>query len=339
MKRREFCTTLSIGLGGLAGLPALAQGARALDFQLLGFALGIHVPAMAAIREILPSMPGYAEPKTARINQIQVVTQTMVGGTADIGESDPPTVLAATEAGGPLRIVGKPYDSTSLVMVVNADKVKDFADLAKPDIRSAIGARGDITHVMLVAPLLRRGLDVEKMNIVELPGSGTRVNALVSGKIEAASLHFDQVAAIADKGNFRTLLEPWKELPGWANEVWVVRADWLRRPENERALVDFLKSTLIAYRRANEDFDWYLERFRKYVTLPDAAKTTPEHLRPIWTRLKDEVRAWPRDAGFTVGQFRDLLPSYKAADAIRGTAKLDEVVEPKYLQQALKELG
>ena len=163
---------------------------------------------------------------------------------------------------------------------------------------------------------------------------------MLSGKIEAGSLHFDQVEAIASKGNFKTMIEPWKELPGWANEVWVVRADWLRKPENEKALVDFLKANLMAYRKANSDFDWYLERFRKYVTLPNADKMTAETLRPIWQKLKDEVKAWPADGGsFGVKQFQDLLPAYKGADAIRGTVKLDEVVVPKYLQQALKELG
>ena len=153
---------------------AMAQQRRTLDLQLLGFALGIHVPATAAFMSILPTMPGYAEPKTARLSEIRIVTQTMIGGSADIGESDPPTVLSAAEAGAQFKIVGKPYDSTSLVFVVNADRVKTLADLAKPETRVAIGARGDITHVILAAPLLKRGIGIEKMTLLELPGSGTR---------------------------------------------------------------------------------------------------------------------------------------------------------------------
>lgn len=342
MRRRDFCRTLSIGLGG-ALVPwagsALAQSKRELDLQLLGFALGIHVPAMAAINEVLPGMAGYAAPKTARINQIRLVTQTMVGGTADIGESDPPTVLAAVEAGAQIKIVGKPYYSTSLVMVANGDKVKGYADLAKPETRVAIGARGDITHVMLVGPLVKHGINFEKMTIVELPGSGTRVNALLSGKIEAGNLHFDQVASIAGKGNFRTLIEPWKEFPNWTNEVWIVRADWLKKPENERALVDFLKAQITAYRRTNADFNWYLESFRKYATLKDANKTTAEALRPVWEKLKGEIGAWPNSPGFAAKDLEEMIPTYKAADAIRGTVNVKDVVEPRYLQQALKELG
>ena len=121
-------------------------------------------------------MPGYAEPKTARLSEIRMVTQTMIGGSADIGESDPHDIVpSAAEAGAQFKIVGKPYDSTSLVFVVNGDRVKTVADLAKPETRVAIGARGDITHVILVAPLLKRGIGLEKMTILELPGSGTRL--------------------------------------------------------------------------------------------------------------------------------------------------------------------
>ena len=104
----------------------------------------------------------------------------MIGGSADIGESDPPTVLSAAEAGAQFKIVGKPYDSTSLVFVVNGDRVKTLADLAKPETRVAIGARGDITHVILARRFSSAASALEKMTILELPGSGTRLAALLS---------------------------------------------------------------------------------------------------------------------------------------------------------------
>lgn len=349
VKRREASRALALGLGGAflrsaaVALPGIgtvaAQSRRALDLQLLGFALGIHVPAIAASMSILPAMPGYAVPKTARLSEIRTVTQTMIGGNADIGESDPPTVLSAVEAGARLKIVGKPYDSTSLVFVVNGDRVQSLADLARPETRVAIGARGDITHVILAAPLLKRGIGIEKMTLLELPGSGTRLSALLSGRIDAGSLHFDQVDSIMGKGNFRTLIEPWKEFAGWTNEVWVVRADWLGKPENERALTDFLKAQIIAFRRANTDFDWYLEGFRRFATLKDADKTTAATLRPVWEKLRSEIRAWPQDGNFSVAAIQAMLPACRAADAIRGTVRIEEIVETRCLQQALKEIG
>ena len=66
---------------------------------------------------------------------------------------------------------------------------------------------------------------------------------------------------------------------------------------------------------------------------------TAATLRPIWEKLRTEIRAWPADGNFSVAAIQAMLPACKAADAIRGTVKVEDVVETRYLQQALKELG
>jgi hypothetical protein len=62
-------------------------------------------------------------------------------------------------------------------------------------------------------------------------------------------------------------------------------------------------------------------------------------LRPIWEKLRNEVKAWPNDGNFSVAGIQAMLPASKAADAIRGTVKVEELVDTRYMQQALKELG
>lgn len=343
MNRRQLCMMLpTFTVGSLSGRigtrGALAQAPRELEFQLLGFVLAIQVPAMAAVLEILPAMPGYGPTKFTRINQNRVVAQVMVSGNADIGDTDPPVVVSAIEAGGQLKMVGKLYDKTSLVLVGNADRVRTIADLAKPETRVAIGARGEITHVMLVQALLRHNQPTDQMTLIEMPGSGPRVTALLSGRIDAANLHFDQVESIASRGNFRVLIEPWKEFGAWANEVWVVRKAWLEEPRNRRALVDVLKANLTAFRRANTDFDWYLAMYRKYCSQPNAAQETAANLRPIWDKLRTEIRAWPNDMNFSMEEIRDLLPAYRASDAIAGTVRAEDIVDASFLRQALSEM-
>jgi NitT/TauT family transport system substrate-binding protein len=343
MTRRELLKTMTAGVGaGLLGRPrrsAQAQGARVLDVHLLGFALGIHIPAMAAVAELLPAAPGYGPPKITRLNQVRLVTQTLVAAAAEIGETDLPTVLAAAEAGADLKIVGKPYDSTSLVLLVNADTVRDYPDLTKPETRVAIGARGEITHVLLLAPMLRRGLSLDRTTIVEVPGSGTRVTALLSKRIDAAHVHFDQAQELMKRGPFKVLIEPWKDFPGWINEVWAVPGAWLRKPENERVVVDLLKANITAFRRANRDLGWYVEQYRKHATTKGAKEESEDTLRNTWERLTREIKAWPNDMNYSLEAFREVLPAYKAAGAIQGTVKVEQVVETRYVTQALKELG
>ncbi|HEX7630455.1 MAG TPA: hypothetical protein VF431_08940, partial [Candidatus Methylomirabilis sp.] len=76
LSRRELLKSMTLGAGaGLVGggvfalgasRMARAQAGRVLDVAVVGFSLGIHVPSMAAMKEILPTLPGYAAAKTTR---------------------------------------------------------------------------------------------------------------------------------------------------------------------------------------------------------------------------------------------------------------------------------
>ena len=188
MMTRRDALKAAAAAGLLPFAPAIAQAARPLKINLLGFALGIHVPAMAAVFDLLPGM-GYA-PATQRMDQIRTITQTLIAGAAELGETDSITVMSAVEAGADLKIVGLVYRQTSLVFVVNADKVRDFKDLESPENVVAVNGKGDITHVMLLGPLIKRGVDIKKVTIVDVGGSGARMQALLSGRVAAVPVHF-----------------------------------------------------------------------------------------------------------------------------------------------------
>ncbi len=349
LSRREAIKVLSGGAaaglvvgggpGGL-GLPrAAAQGGRALGINLLGYSLGIHIPGIAGALDLLPGLPGYAPPKTARLDQIRTLTQTLIAGAVDIGETDPITVFRAVESGADLKVIGNVYVNTSLVLVANADRVQDLKDLEKPDVLVSIATKGDVTYAMLFGPMLKRGIDPKKVTFVEIAGSGGRMRALLSKRVHVGPMHFDQAAQLAKQGNFKVILEPWKEYRAWMNEIWAGNGAWLRKPENQRAAVDLMKAVLMGFRKGTADFGWYLEKYRKHATLPKAAEATPDEIRPLWHTLAQELKAWPASNDFTIEHFRELLPVYKAAGAIEGTIKLDQVIDTSYVEQAVKELG
>jgi NitT/TauT family transport system substrate-binding protein len=322
------------------GLPrAEAQGGRALGINLLGYSLGIHIPGIAGALDLLPGLPGYAPPKMARLDQIRTLTQTLIAGTTEIGETDPITVFRAVESGADLRVIGNVYVNTSLVLVANADVVRDLKDLEKPDVLVSIATKGDVTYAMLFGPMLKRGIDPKKVTFVEIAGSGARMRALLSKRAHVGPMHFDQAAQIAKQGNFKIILEPWKEYRAWMNEIWAVNGAWLKKPENQRAAVDLMKAVLMGFRRAHADFGWYLEKYRKHATLPKANEATPDEIRPLWRALAQDLKAWPPSNEFNIEHFRELLPVYKAAGVIEGTIKLEQVIDPSYVDQALKELG
>lgn len=335
--------TAGAGLTGLSTLPMLArpaaaQAGRSMQINLLGFALGIHVPTTAAILELMPAM-GYGAPQTQRLDQIRTLTQTLVAGAAECGETDPITTLRAVEAGADLKIVGFWYLQTSLVFLANADMVRELKDLEKPENVVAVNTRGDITEVMLVGPLEAAGVDYKKVQVIEIGGSGARMKALQSGRVAAVPVHFDQASALAKVGNFKVLIEPWKQYKPWINEVWVVRGDWLKAKNNERALIDLIKATLTGFRKANDDFAWYASKYRKYVTLPKANTAKDEEIKPLWQGLAQDIKTWPRNMDWKPEYFDALWPAYKTAGAVAGKIRPSQIVETGYVKQALSELG
>lgn len=347
ISRRDVLKSMAGGaavgiLGGrLAGsAPAWAQSGRVLDIAIVGFTLGIHVPAVAAMRDILPTLPGYAAAKTTRFASQRVITQTIVSGQGDVGGGDPIVTLRAAEAGADVRIIGLVFNNTSLVFVVNGNKIKQLQDLQNPGTVVAVNSKGDFTHVLLVGPLLKRGIDLKKVTVVEIGGSGARMRALLAGRVDAVPVHFDQAFELAKEGNYPVMLDPAKEYKAWFGEVYFATADWLKKPENKRAAVELLKANLMAFRRANKDFAWYADEYRKQSTVKDAAKTPDETIRPVWDILRQQVNAWPANMDtFTVENFTELIPVYKAAEALEGTVNVEKVVDRTYLGQALKELA
>ena len=200
------------------------------------------------------------------------------------------------------------------------------------------GGKGDITHVMLLGPLIKHGVDISKLTIVEIGGSGGRLRALLSGRVQAVPIHFDQAAEVLKQGPYKVFFQPWEFYRLWVNEVWACSGAWLKKPGNARAAVDVLKATTLAFRRANRDFNWYLQMYRKYATIPKANETTEETLKPLWTKLVNDVRAWPDYNILTASDMKDLLPIYKAAGDIQGTLKIRDIMDTSYAEQAMKEL-
>lgn len=319
----------------------LAQAAnqRVLHIGLLGFQLGSHIPATAAIMELIGKMPGYAQPDVTKIEQVRTLTSNIVAGSADFGDGEITTVLSAAQSGADIKILGYFYRNTDQVFVVNSDKIKTYKDLENPANVLAVNGKGAIEFVMLVGPLLKNGVDPNKISTIEVGGSGSRMRALLSGRVAGVPIHIEQAEEVQKQGPFKVLFKPWNFYKQWVHEVWIARGSWLKQPQNARAAVDVLKATTLAFRRANRDFPWFLDMYRKYATLPDAKTETAERLKPNWDRLVLEIKAWPDNNLLTPSDFTELLPLYKAVGDISGNLKMEDIVDTSYAEQALKELG
>jgi len=334
--RRQFLGAAA-GAASLLPYASRAQQGRALNVIIQGFSLAIHVPQVIALREGLPAL-GYAAPKIDRIESMQVITQSIVAGSAEVGDADVVSAMRASEAGANVKLIGMVYNSTSQVFVVNADKIKSYADFKNSSNAIALNSRGDFIYVLLSGVLSQHDIDIEDTTIVEMGGSGSRMRALLAGRVAAVPLHFDQAAEIVKQGNYKVLIEPWREYKTWLSEPWLVPGPWVDNKDNHRIATDLIKAMIKSFRMANTDFGYFANGFRKYATVPDAAKATDETLKPIWQKLSVDIRAWPNDGGFKREYFKELFPIYRKAGAIKGEPDL-KVIETRFVEQVLQELG
>lgn len=332
-----FSATLGMGFG--TG-PLFAQGKsnRALNGHILGNTLAIHIPAIAALNEGLPAL-GYAPPKLARIDSMQVLTQSIIGKSAELGEADISSSLQASFAGADLKLIGLVYANASLVFVANSDVIKDFADFLKPGVVVAVNSKGDWIHAMLSGALSKRGLDPSKATVVEIGGSASRVQALLANRVQVVPVHFDQTPDILSKGNYKIMLKPWEEYKLFIAECWLASGEWLKNPDNQRLAVDIQKATITSFRKANRDLSYFGNAYRKFSTIKGASALTDEQLKPVWETMSKTARAWPDDGMFKREYFRDLLPVYKAVGSFPREPDLGRLIDTSYTEQALKELG
>ncbi|MFC7397216.1 ABC transporter substrate-binding protein [Chelatococcus sp. GCM10030263] len=333
---------LAAGAGAGLALPygsgAFAQAGRQLKLEIQGFSLAIHIPEVIALREGLREL-GYAEPKIDRIESMQVITQSIVAGSAEAGDADVVSAMRASEVGANVKLIGLVYNSTSQVFVVNADMIKSYADFKEQSNAIALNSRGDFIYVLLSGVLAQNGVDIDDTTIVEIGGSGSRMRALLGGRVAAVPVHFDQAASIVKQGNYKVLIEPWKTYKHWLSEAWLVPGAWADDKNNERAAIDLNKAMIKSFRQANADYEYFARGFRKYATVPKAADVTDSELKPVWEKLSKEINAWPNDGGFKREYFKELLPVYRKAGAIKGEPDLNRFIETRFVDQALQELG
>jgi NitT/TauT family transport system substrate-binding protein len=262
-----------------------------------------------------------------------------VAGSAEVGESDVVSALRAGSVGADVKMVGMVYNNTSQVLVVNADKIKSYADFKNKDNAIALNSTGDFIYVMLSGIFERNGINIEDATVVDVGGSGSRMRALLGGRVAAVPVHFDQAADILKQGNYKVMVEPWKIYNPWLSEAWLVQGSWLKNADNVRAITDLLKATVTSFRKTNQSLSYFAEGYRKYATVKDAKTATEEQLRPVWEALSKQIKAWPDDGGFRLKYFEELLPVYVKAGTVKRGTNIAKTIDTQYMEKALKELG
>lgn len=342
MNRRDV---LKSGLGGLSmlmasGAGSLAQTGRVLKVNALAATAAINVPLQAGLRAGLGQIAGFANAEVRPTAKIPQIVQEVIAGTADLGDADVASTLAAAEAGADLKIIGLSYSNTSQAIVANAEKTKSLEEIATRGGTIAVSGIGDFMHVMLIGVLIKQKIDPKKINFIEMGSSGDRVRALLAGRVDAVPMHVEQAAQLQARGNYQTLVRPWQEYDNWLSAVIVATDAWLKKDENKAAAVAVLKAALTSFRRAGQDYGWYKSQLAEYASSKELKAAGDDFLQPVWKTLTQEIKAFPPSMEpLNVDQFAKVIPVYKEAGALKGTLDLGKVIDRTYLEQAIKEIA
>jgi len=328
--------TAALGAGlGRFGTASAADPITCINY---GFVLGIHCPSTRGLLEECPGMG--LDVEMQRFQKGRDIVQTVIGGRGDVAITGPIGVLRSIQAGNDLTIFGNNYLHTSLVVVVNSDAIQTFQDFTKSDVTVGINSQGDITQVMMIGGMLKAGADPSKVNWADIGGSGSRMRALISKRIQASVIHFDQVPKVQKEGNYKILLVPAKQYDPWVNEVVYTRREWLANPENRAKAVTVMKGIITAHRNATRDYGYYKKSFLDYATLKGKDKMPDETVKSYWNTIANEMGVWPADNSFKRSNFEKLMPYYVAAKAVEDQPiDLSKAVDESIVADALKALG
>ena len=160
--------------------------------------------------------------------------RTLVAGDVD--------VLVDTDAPG-INLVMQGND---LRWIAAADRSSDYVLLSTPDINSAsdlvgkkVGTQGpgSASETLAKAALKYAGVDVSKVNFVQVGGTSARIAAMVSRQIQAGAAHAPDAYNAKDKSGLKVLLPMASVLPTYEFHILWTKQSWLSSHPNLAQIV------------------------------------------------------------------------------------------------------
>ena len=230
MSRRNFITRLAVGV---VGLP-LARGLGWAQAKgKLGYMKIVDNAAMFMAME-----KGFFKTEGLELETIPmaggaVIVQGVTSGDLQFGWTNVISLYQAhvegfdfkLVAGGATNVKGK--TESHAIQVLKTSPIKSAKDLEGKTV--AVNTLNNIVHLMAMAWIDKSGATSGKVKFVEVPFPQMEA-ALVSGKIDAISVHEPFATAAVEKGQTRVLAYPWGEvLPKFLIASWFASEKWIAK--------------------------------------------------------------------------------------------------------------
>jgi NitT/TauT family transport system substrate-binding protein len=307
-------TACGAGGGGGEKAPGAGKGPLAIAFSNA-------VPQVEKIPTILASEQlkdeGYVI-KLIWLQSSEDPVQAVVRGDAQIGTANASTLFGATAQGAPVKAIAA-QNSPSYAMVVPASVTSpEGLDGLK------IGIHAQVSATSLYTNLLLKDHPTVKPDLVVLPGSENRIQALIAGELDASVVQLSDLQVLQEKapGKYHVLYDYAAQMNDIIDSTLFTSDKFLR--ENPGAVHDFLAAMIAQQKRIKANPQVLIDAI-----VANMPNVTPAQAKGFAdTYLKSNV--WPVDGNFTDESIAATLDAVKQFGGLDGepTAKDCCTTEP-----------
>jgi ABC-type nitrate/sulfonate/bicarbonate transport system substrate-binding protein len=246
--------------------------------------------------------------------QTPLTIQALLRGDIDFGLPDPISAATAIMKGAPIAIVGA-YAMPGLGqwVMVAPKSITSPMQLARK--RIAVHSLSSVSNMVVQFAIKKHGIN--NPQVLVIPGSVARAQALLQGEIDATSIFIADAIRLEmlAPGRFHILLD-FKDMPVH-DSVFVARRDWLNTHPGETE--DLLRSLVETHRRMAAGPEWGVARALNLFPDQDPAFVSAT-VRAFISR-----GIWDANAGIPSGPdtIRDMIKYLKTIEALPANASED----------------
>lgn len=339
--RRSFLALAFVGIitascGG-GGAPSSATTAaqptasqKPVEHHAVKFAFSAATPQVSKVPSILAlealKQDGH-DVTTLYLQSSEDPVQAVVRGDANFGSASASTVFAAIAQGIPVRAI-MVANTPDYVMVAPAS-VTSPAQLGglKIGIHAAVSSTALYTNVML------EKYPNVKPNILVVPGSANRVQALAAGQLDGSVVQLSDLPSL-DKlapGKFHVIFDVAKERPDLMDAVIFAKADLLQSDPN--LVQQYIVAQLKANRNAYGDQKGLAAAITKWVP------STTADLGTQFAKFYTDSSIWPKDGGMDSANISATLTALTSSKLIAKAPSATDCCDRSALDAALKTIG
>ncbi len=257
----------------------------------------------------------------------ELLVQAVVRDEIPVGIATSFAFLQARQKGSPLKAIAQQVANEW--SLVGRGKTRTLADLEGAKLAQHSAAA---TGKMMTDALMKAKAPNVKPQVLYVPGSENRADAMIKGTIDATTVELADLVRLQAKLSDLNLMASFAEtLPDLMFSVFIVKEDMIKK--NPELLKDIIKASLQANRRFYDDTAGFSERVPKYYPAVDQA-TLPQVLD-----LYKKFKVYPINGGLESAAQKFTIDFYVDAGQLEKGQTPELAFDRSLLDEVLKDIG